>query len=326
MTTYGIVALFLALALPATAQDLRIDTGEADAVLSILSGGNEWPGLLAAEGYTRLKQRETSMGRAFTDDEFHAFVKSPALQEKRDTIAATLREWKRADIESIGQRVRSYLPPEARLKATVYIVIKPQSNSFVYDVKSNPAIFLHLDPSKTRAQFENTVAHELHHIGLSSLPDRTGPSLTPNLRAATEWLGAFGEGLAMLAAAGSPEIHPHRDSPPEDRARWDRDSKNLAQDMRAVEAFLLAVANGELDENQRREKGMSFFGIQGPWYTVGWRMAVTVEQAKGRAELLECMRDMRRLLFSYNDAAKAADLPRWSEELLSAFRVSRRPL
>ena len=96
--------------------------------------------------------------------------------------------------------------------------------------------------------------------------------------------------------------------------------------MRAVEAFLIAVAKGDLDENQRHEKGMSFFGIQGPCYTVGWRMAVTVEQAKGRAELLECMRDMRRLLLSYNDAPKAADLPQWSEELLSAFRVSRRPL
>ncbi len=321
MTTCGFLALLLALPLPALAQGLRIDTGESDAVVAILAGGNEQPLLLATEGYTRLKQREASMGRAFTDADFQAFLESPAPREKSEALAATLREWKRADIESIGERVRSYLPPEARLKATVYIVIKPQSNSFVYDLKTDPAIFLYLDPSKTRAQFENTVAHELHHIGLASQPDRTDAALAPSVRAAVEWLGAFGEGLAMLAAAGSPEAHPHRDSPPEDRARWDRDSKNLTQDMRALEAFLLSVTKGELDENQRREKGMSFFGIQGPWYTVGWRMAATVEKAKGRAELLECMRDMRRLLFAYNDAAKTAGLPLWSEELLSAFRT-----
>ena len=323
MTTFGFLALLLALPLPAAPQALRIDTGEADTVLAILSGGKDSKGLPSAEGYTRLKQREASMGRAFTDREFQAFLESPALQEKREALAAALREWKRADIESIGERVRSYLPPEARLKATVYIVIKPQSNSFVYDLKTDPAIFLYLDPSKTRAQFENTVAHELHHIGLSSLPELTDPALTPNARAAVEWLGAFGEGLAMLAAAGSPDVHPHRDSPPEDRARWDRDSKKLLQDMRALEAFLLGVAKGEWDENQRREKGMSFFGTQGPWYTVGWKMAVTVEKAKGRAELVECMRDMRRLLFSYNDAANTGGLPLWSEELLNAFR---RPL
>jgi hypothetical protein len=323
VNTCGFLGLLLALSLPATAQGLRIDTAESDAVLAILAGGDERPRLLGAEGYSRLKQREASMGRAFEDREFQAFLESSALKEKRDALAATLREWKRADIGSIGERVRAYLPPEARLKATVYIVIKPQSNSFVYDLKTDPAIFLYLDPSKTRAQFENTVAHELHHIGLASLPERTDAAATPNGRAAVEWLGAFGEGLAMLAAAGSPEVHPHRDSPPEDRARWDRDSKNLAEDMRAVETFLLAVVNGDLDEKQRSEKGMSFFGVQGPWYTVGWRMAVTVEKAKGRAELVECMRDMRRLLFSYNDAAKASGLPLWSEELLNAFR---RPL
>uniref|UniRef100_Q02CV2 DUF2268 domain-containing protein n=1 Tax=Solibacter usitatus (strain Ellin6076) TaxID=234267 RepID=Q02CV2_SOLUE len=320
MTISGILAILFALPLPAVAQGLRIDTAESDAVLAILAGGNERPRLLASEGYTRLKKREASMGRTFSDADFQAFLDSPALPEKRDALAATLREWKRADIEAIGERVRAFLPAEAKLKATVYIVIKPQSNSFVFDLKADPAIFLYLDPAKTRAQFENTVAHELHHIGLASLPDRTDPALPSKLRAAVEWLGAFGEGLAMLAAAGSPEVHPHRDSPPEDRARWDRDSKNLAHDMRAVEGFLIAVAKGELDENQRREKGMSFFGTQGPWYTVGWRMAVTVEQAKGRAELLECMRDMRRLLFDYNDAAKAAGFPQWSEELINAFR------
>jgi hypothetical protein len=52
-------------------------------------------------------------------------------------------------------------------------------------------------------------------------------------------------------------------------------------------------------------------------------MAVTVEKAKGRAELVECMRDLRRLLFTYNNAAKASGLPLWSGELLNAFR---RPL
>jgi len=33
-------------------------------------------------------------------------------------------------------------------------------------------------------------------------------------------------------------------------------------------------------------------------------MAVTVEKSKGRAELLDCMLDVRKLLFSYNDCCK----------------------
>lgn len=35
-----------------------------------------------------------------------------------------------------------------------------------------PAIFLYVDPAESRAQFENTVAHELHHIGAGSLEAR----------------------------------------------------------------------------------------------------------------------------------------------------------
>jgi len=53
---------------------------------------------------------------------------------------------------------------------------------------------------------------------------------------------------------------------------------------------------GKLAEEQQNEKGMSFFGTQGPWYTAGWTMAVTVERVKGRAALIDCMTDMRRLL------------------------------
>jgi len=42
-------------------------------------------------------------------------------------------------------------------------------------------------------------------------------------QAEASWIGAFGEGFAMLAAAGGPAIHPHAVSSPEERARWDKD-------------------------------------------------------------------------------------------------------
>jgi len=61
---------------------------------------------------------------------------------------------------------------------------------------------------------------------------------------------------------------------------------------------------GKLDEKQQNEKGMSFFGTQGPWYTVGWTMAVPVERVKGRPVLIDCMTVMRRLLRYYNNAAE----------------------
>ena len=47
-------------------------------------------------------------------------------------------------------------------------MIKPKTNSFVFEPASDPAIMLYLDPSRTRAQLENTVAHELHDIGYAA--------------------------------------------------------------------------------------------------------------------------------------------------------------
>ena len=294
---------------------VRIDTGEAEAVLGIAAGKDPAP-LWTSEGYARLKKRDAEFGRALTDADFKKFAESASVKQQAPALAATLEEWKKADIEAIATRVRSYLPEEAKLRATVYIVIKPQSNSFVYDLAHHPAIFLRLDPAKSKAEFDNTVAHELHHVGFASIPQANSSSWSDQKRAAIEWVGAFGEGLAMLAAVGFPDVHPHMMSPPADRARWDADMRNFPRDLKAVEKFLLDVLAGKLDKAEQQKQGMAFFGVQGPWYTVGWKMAVVVEEAKGRAALIDCMHDMRKLLIAYNQAAKGQSLPVWSLELL----------
>ncbi len=302
---------------------IRIDAQQAHAILAVLDGSGPWDRVTRTEAYVRLKKRESERGRGLTDDEFRTFVESPELKMRTTVLFRTLKQWTQADIGQIANRVMAYLPPEATIKTSIYIVIKPPSNSFVYEAASNPAIFLYLDPSTSRAEFENTVAHELHHIGLASVAKRTElgyARLSPNVRAVAEWVGAFGEGLAMLGAAGSADIHPHQSSSPEDRARWDRDVANFENDMRSVEAFFLQIIRGELDEAQQRQRGMSFFGTQGPWYTVGWKMAVTVEKALGRPTLVACMHDPRDLLVRYNEAAEQLGLPRRSAELVSALR------
>jgi hypothetical protein len=201
-------------------------------------------------------------------------------------------------------------------------MIKPRTNSFVWEVLTDPAIFLYLDPSLTPAQLENTVAHELHHIGFASIAGSTDSvlsALPDSVRPAAEWLGAFGEGVAMLAAAGGPEVHPHAASAAADQARWDTDLANFTADLRKVERFFLDVIGGRLAGDATRSVAAEFYGVQGPWYTVGWKMAVTVERRFGRAALIECLRDPRRLLARYN-AAAGDSLARWSPALLAAFQ------
>jgi len=126
--------------------------------------------------------------------------------------------------------------------------------------------------------------------------------------------------VAMLAAAGGPEVHPHATSPPEDRARWDRDIANASADLRRVEIFLLDVLERRVtDADSIGRAGMSFFGVQGPWYTLGWLMASTVERSEGRAALVKVLCDPAELLAAYNAAARRSRgaLPLWSDALLA---------
>ena len=320
----------------ASALDIRLVTDEADAVMSILqkmkAGGPlaaaDWDRLFSTEGYARLKKREQAIKRPFEDAEFREFVLSAELKAKADALAGTLDRWKQADLKAAVSRALAYLPAGATIRAKVYPVIKPKTNSFVFEVETDPAIFLYLDPEMNSAQFENTVAHELHHIGLSAacLPAYSSEEFKrkpAEVRAVLEWAGAFGEGVAMLAAAGGPGIHPHAESPASDRERWDKDMASFDADLKKVEAFFLDVLDGRLKGDEAiREVAFSFFGTQGPWYTVGWKMAALIEDTFGRARLIDCLCDSAAFLAAYNEAAakqgaqpgKSAAL--WSPELL----------
>jgi hypothetical protein len=303
--------------------DVQIDAEEADAVLAIIAGHPVWDRLFQTDAYKRLKQREAGGKYSITDADFREFVVSDELQRRASVLSRALTEWKKADLAGAGSRILPYLPEGVRIRAKVYIVIKPRENSFVSDLLRNPAVFLFLDPKLSKAQFENTVAHELHHVGLATLAkemEQAISGLPPNARRAAERTGTFGEGLAMLAAAGSSDIHPHANSPGDVRARWDTDVANFEQDLMRLDAFFLEIIDGKLTEAEEREKAASFFGVQGPWYTVGWKMAVTVEKTSGRTVLVDCMKDMRRLLVRYNEAAERQHLPRWSPRLIEALR------
>lgn len=140
------------------------------------------------------------------------------------------------------------------------------------------------------------------------------------------WISAFAEGLAVLAAAGGPEVHPHASRAAGERAIWDRDVARWKEDFAEVERFLLDVAHGRAgDETAVTRRGMRFINTdsipQGPFYTVGWTMAVRIERELGRAALIDATCDGTALLNAYNTAAARAEvrgevLPKWSEELL----------
>ena len=325
---------------------LTLDTSEADQVLAILDlrrqgkpvPDAEWQELFATAPYQRLKQREKAIGerfhdptRSFTDDDFKHFVLSDELLSRAAALASTLDRWKKADLHADGVKVLGYLPAEAVLHAKVYPIIKPGINSFVWELSTDPTIFLYLDPEVSREKFENTVSHELHHIGLGSVGpvyDKKIAALPEPAHTAADWMGGFGEGMAMLAAAGGPDVDPHAASSPKEHARWEHDMGQFNDDLRTVDQFFLDILNAKFaSKDAMDEKGGSFFGVQGPWYTVGYKMSVMVEKRFGRPALIGTMLDPRCLLVLYNRAATEQNaagkppLPLWSEDILTGVHA-----
>lgn len=308
--------------------DARMVTDEPEAVLSILTKRKanqpvaeaDWQRLFSSEGYVRLKKRELAMQRPFEDEEFRKFVLSDALLQKAAALKETLRRWKQADLSAAASRALAYLPREATIRAKVYPSIKPRENSFVFEVNTDPAIFLYLDPAVTREEFENTVAHEFHHIGFGTgckAADDGGTS-EPARAQLLKWTGAFGEGFAVLAAHNAPDHHPQPSNRPERRAEWDKEIARFAENQKTLDEFFLKIAEGKLNEEESDKQAYGFFGMLGPWYTVGWKMAVTIEQAYGREKLIESFCDKRSLMATYNQAVEKtkSPLPKWSEKLI----------
>jgi hypothetical protein len=316
---------------------VTVVTDEADAVIAIAGkaaagqtpDSADWARLVRSRPYLRLKERDSAMGRPIVDSAFRSFVLSPELRARLPRLRMAVDAWRRLDVGAAAARAFAYLPPGTVLRARVYPVIKPRDNSFVWDLRGDPVIFFSVDPSSTAAVEANTVAHELHHVGYAQgCPDTPEPEGGRGL--ALRYLGTFGEGLAVLAAAGGADVHPHASSPDSVRAVWDRDMDHWRRDFAELERFFVDVASGRGGtEEEVRARWFGFVASdsvpQGAFYTVGWMMGSTVERELGRPALVAAMCSPARLLAAYDRAARQANrrggepLPLWSPALFQAL-------
>jgi hypothetical protein len=265
------------------------------------------------------------VGRAFTDSTFTAFLMSDTLLRRAPLLDRALPPLEHLDVSAAAGRALKYLPAATAIRSRLYLEIKPWTNSFVFTGRDSArSIFLYVDPRRSPAQLENTIAHELHHIGLSSAcPEPALTHATAAQGMLLRVLGAFGEGQAMLASAGSPCVHPHATDDDTVQARWDRDVAHAPADVAELSRFFASVLDGRVTSADSVEKqALTYFGVQGPWYTVGWLMASTIESELGRDVLVGSLCEPTRLIALYNDAARRANahgraLPIWNQELVA---------
>jgi hypothetical protein len=319
---------------------VRLVTDEADAALAILdtrAAGSAvspalWARLFDSEGFRRLAKRQQSFGATGVEESMREYLQSAEALAATAGLHAALTRWRSIDVEAAATRAAAYLPAGLGIKATIYPVVKRTNNSFVFEIDTDPAIFLAIDPAPTTEQLANTLAHELHHVGTAgcALPaDLAALPETAPARAAFQWLGGFGEGMAVLAAAGSPDHPPHLEDPAGDWIVWQRDLARFDDDVPRLSEFFSGVLAGRWAADEQQKRFIALINPpdvpQGPFYTVGWLMAATVEKALGHQAVVETVCDPRRLLARFD--AVAGDHPRgdgggfatWSTELLRAL-------
>jgi hypothetical protein len=340
---FGFIALLCARGISAQrtspAAGVTFVTDEADAALTILRleaahttpTSANWTALFASQGYQHLKEREASMGRGFDDSSFAAFLRSDSLIARFPTLSSALPRLEKTNVAGAAETALAYLPAATPLRAHLYLEIKPFPNSFVFTGRDSlPSIFLYVQTDESGAQLGNTLAHELHHIGTNAAcrdaPTADSTRTSPAVRMMLEYLTAFGEGRAMLAAAGGPDVHPHAEDADSIRKRWDRDVAQAPGDIRELSTFFMDVIAGHIaSADSVRRRGNSYFGVQGPWYTVGWLMASTVERELGRPALIRTICSPVDFLAQYNRAAQRSNvtnrtaLPLWPSTFMDAL-------
>jgi len=152
----------LCLCVPATANaqqndriQLKLDTSEVKAVLEILDKkaaqqsitDTDWQALFASTPYLLLKARAQIFHGQIVEEDFKRFVLT--LYAQRAAFHQALDSWEQADLHAAAEQTLQYLPPGAIIRASIYPVIKPSSNSFVFEASTNPAIFLYFDFSRS---------------------------------------------------------------------------------------------------------------------------------------------------------------------------------
>jgi hypothetical protein len=329
---------------PAARPDLALNLDQARATLDLLAQratghtvpDTAWTAIFATEGHRRVMERERGMDahfgldRGINEASFRAWAESDLALDSLAERRMALDAWVRVDLDAAAALALAYLPAEARLRGTIYPLVREQRNSFIWDTDTDhPAIFMAVQPGLGPAALQHILAHEFHHIGaVSACAGRQRLDGPAEAREVLRWLGGFGEGLAVLAAAGGVGRPTHPHDPPDVREAWAVRLDSLATDMAALDAFFRAILAGEVTGEEAGRRGFEFINRpgapQGAFYSVGWHMAVTVERAFGRAAVIEAVCEPARLLLRYEEAVDSgawSSLPSWSPALMQQLRA-----
>jgi hypothetical protein len=227
-------------------------------------------------------------------------------------LRKNLEALRSADVRDVALvKARRYLPAEADVSNHFHVVLFGASGAFsVGEENGFDLLQLELLPNG-EIDVEwliDLFAHEMHHSGLTSAMEQNIGELADDDRLMLPGV-LVGEGLATyFTTPPFPEIEAWRSSDdPTKRglaADWDSHLANMPSLYAQAATDIEIGLNGGLTTDDLMKRWLG--GMQGPAYGLGVDMVRTIEAELGAEAAIDLARDPRRLLTTYNLAAKKA--------------------
>ena len=291
-----------------------VTTDQYRALLLSLSR-EEMPGIAAAAASERAKRGVEGLQKDVW----------PALRwgvAHTDLLAQRIAELRALDVSAAAQRMAAgFLPEAVPLTSQLFVVMGGRAgaatldgNDIYFDILANSyRADRGVTPYSSPAQVTEFFVHEMHHVGLSQIIDRTRNSLKlgDRERRAFDFLSAL-----VLEGSASYLINGHRNIAEMRRDPIFSDSlKNGDQLLRTCEQVLRAVLEKGLDGEPYEQAITPFVGSG--HHCAGAILLNAADRAGGLPSVMAVLRDPRKLLIVYNESA--AGLITDSERVLLAF-------
>lgn len=196
------------------------------------------------------------------------------------------------------KRAAEWLPEDARIDATIYIVLDGNSNGYM---DNNRIAFDLLQYNGIPASLEGPAAHELHHIGYQSLCD---PEIlngtTPESIAVRLASMLLAEGCATAFVSGLPGPQDP------DYAAWQDQVTRLPEYFALTRDYLASIAAGGISESQFVEDVPRIYLREGQSIAcvMGVAMVQTVWKAFSKGGVFHSLRNTAMFFEIYRHAVE----------------------
>lgn len=244
------------------------------------------------------------------------------LKEKMDWLRTT-------DLSAINECVLTYLPSETPLDSVVHITVDALNTAFVH--KGEMGVSL-LKGFTDRQVFEDTVAHELHHLGFrfwaerdavrqALLQEQSGRSV-----AVQHVQNLLAEGVANCFCTPEMVFREEPDEFASDpfEAKLGRLYRKEAELFAQAERVLAMSLDPGADFEQCRQVLLALAldieeCLLPTAHYLGARMVQRMDRAHSRDEIVRCVQNLPRFLVLYNQAAQKAGGFVYNPELVDQF-------